>query len=196
MNILEKTYQDFHERRMNVETAWYGLRFTNDSDSQETQNLILDFARSIVPTKSSLPHAEQIWQFVVTDEGFLSEVPRDSSLDPADLPNRFRFIDVYEPIRQALSELHLDPAPPKMQQIDSEAWRTAQQVDLEIKAEKKTLKGRVKSLLAKVNFCEDFPSVEIPEYLTEKEQVSQLQAWIEDRILDGTLVNAIRQSSR
>ena len=173
--------------------AYYGLHFPIENVSQNDQKLIQDYLRSILPTTSTVPYAETIWKFDLSDDGTIRQVPQRRGADPDDLPNPYPFSEVYDHFVEGLAKLPITPPPPERYIRDVEAWHRADTLDRQIREARQTWKGRMKALLASVGLADGDPEVVYPPYVSEQAQMSRLQSWIDERLADGTLVTAIVQ---
>lgn len=175
--------------------AYYGLQFPIENVPQNDQKIIQDYLRSILPTSSRAPYADVIWKFDLSDDGTIRQVPQRRRADPDDLPNPYPFSEVYDHFVEGLAKLPITPPPPERYIRDVEAWHRADALDRQIREARLTWKGRIKTVLSSVGLTEGDPEVVYPPYVSEREQMSQLQSWINDRMADGSLQAAILRRS-
>ena len=175
--------------------AYHGLRFPVENVSRNDKPHVYQYLRSILPTSSSVPYAETIWKFDLSDDGTVRQVPQRRDADPDDLPNRYLFTEVYDHFVEGLAQLFITPPPPARYIRDGEAWHRADALDRQLREARQTWKGRIKTVLSSVGLTEGDPEVVYPPYVSEREQMSQLQSWINDRMADGSLQAAILRRS-
>ena len=175
--------------------AYHGLRFPVENVPQIHKRLVLEYLRSILPTSSSVPYAETIWKFDLSDDGTVRQVPQRSDADPDDLPNPFAFSEVFDQIVEGLTNLNLSPPPPLRHVEDIEAWHRASALDRQIRESRQTWMGKIKAVLAAIGLADGDPEVVYPPYVSDKEQMFRLQSWVNDRMADGTLSAAILRRS-
>jgi hypothetical protein len=193
---VDKQTENFIDWRENVGGPWYGLRFWNENHSPGQRELLRTYVRSILPIRSQLKFADQIWKFVVTEDGYVREVPQDKSLDPHDLPNHFPFDDVIAPILQSLSRLKLEPPPPTLSAQEDQQLFAQRASEEKVAASRRSWRDRIRDLFrsGENNVLPGDEQDSLPQPLfTDRERIARLQNWIDERLADGTLLNSIIQ---
>ena len=174
--------------------SYFGLKIPTAQLTSEEKSVVLAFIESVLPTRSVVPNAEQLWRFVLHPNGEVQEIPKQSEMSRKDLPNNFLFGEVYDRICRGLVELGIYPPPPPLMSVDHEACRRAFRREKELHAFRKSVRGRLHQVGVALGLCVELQPIAYPPTVSREQQIALLVQWISDRISDGSLVSAILKS--
>ena len=173
-------------------SAFYGFCIPATGMSRTDHDSVCRLIRQILYDAGSRK-SRQHWRFIVDSDGGIRDVPW-LNRDPDEISFRFEFEDVYDHLWREFIALNLNVPPPGRVPWDHEKWYAAQILAECQRQSRKRWFDWFKSCLS---LCAASPQVTVieipPDYATHcHQQMSALKLWVEGRVADGSLLEAIR----